>query len=95
MAVVDLHHLLSFIAAEPLPHQSHDPPFLIAAESLSSPKPWPSSIPDLTNHEASIFIIFSPSLLPNHFLTKAITLSFSLLPNLLPHQSHGRRAFRI
>ncbi|GLT85875.1 hypothetical protein SLE2022_174600 [Rubroshorea leprosula] len=95
MAVVDLHHLLSFIAAEPLPHQSHYPPFLIAAESLSSPKPWPSSIPDLTNHEASIFIIFSPSLLPNRFLTKAITLSFSLLPNLLPHQSHGRRAFQI
>ncbi|GLU16281.1 hypothetical protein SLE2022_327200 [Rubroshorea leprosula] len=95
MAVVYLHHLLSFIAAKPLSYQSHDPIFLIAAESPSSPKPWLSGIPDLTNHEASIFIIFSPSLLSNPFLTKAITLSFSLLLNLLPHQSHGRRAFQI
>ncbi|GKV29194.1 hypothetical protein SLEP1_g38142 [Rubroshorea leprosula] len=37
MAIIDLHHLLSFIAAEPLPHQSHDPIFLIAAESPSTP----------------------------------------------------------
>ncbi|GKV46335.1 hypothetical protein SLEP1_g53329 [Rubroshorea leprosula] len=95
MAVVDLHHLLSFIAAKPLPYQSHDPIFVIAAESPSSLKPWPSGIPDPTNHEASIFIIFSPSLLPNPFLTKAITLSFSLLPNLFPHHSHGHRAFWI